>query len=141
MVRLCVRVKGQRNGSRSRVVLRFGVFLLAAVSFFCPAQPNLLAPAKRQKLRVHDPALAQQLAQQGAELIADYGSFRLFRVDDALARDLASHPGAENANHQNVIALNARPLDTTTPGIAARRNGPGAAVCRPRRAPLEQTGV
>src|SRR5215472_14130986 len=75
----------------------------------------------RQKVRVHDPELARELSQQGAELIADYGSFQLFRVDDALARAAFSHPGAEMVDHQNIIALNARHLDTTTPEIKALR--------------------
>src|SRR5262245_53680375 len=75
----------------------------------------------RQKVRVHDPELAQQLSQQGAELIADYGSFQLFRVDDALARTAFPHPGAEKADHQNIIALNARHLDTTTDEVKALR--------------------
>src|SRR5262249_48968726 len=77
-------------------------------------------PARRQKVRIHDPELAQQLFQQGADLVADYGSFQLFRVDDALAGAL-SHSGAENADYQNVIALNARHLDTTTAEVKALR--------------------
>src|SRR5262249_15371097 len=77
--------------------------------------------ARRQKVRVHDPGLAQQLSQQGAELIADYGSFQLFRLDDTLAGTALSLPGAEKADHQNIIALNARHLDTTPAEIKALR--------------------
>src|SRR5215813_10640752 len=77
--------------------------------------------ARRQKVRVHDPEFAQQLLQQGAELIADYGSFQLFRVDEALAGTTFSDPRAENADHQNVIGLNARHLDTTTTEVKALR--------------------
>jgi PKD repeat protein len=78
-------------------------------------------PPRRQKVRIHDPELAQQLSQQGAELIADYGSFQLFWMDDTLARTAFSLPGAEKADHQNIIALNARHLDTTTAEIKALR--------------------
>jgi PKD repeat protein len=76
---------------------------------------------RRQKVRIHDPELAQQLSQQGGELIADYGSFQLFRLDDTLARTAFSLPGAEKADHQNIITLNARHLDTTTPEVKALR--------------------
>src|SRR5215475_6116998 len=78
-------------------------------------------PPHRQKVRIHDPELAHQLSRQGAELIADYGSFQLFRLDDTLARTAFSLPGAETADHQNIIALNARHLDTTTAEIKALR--------------------
>src|SRR5262249_32368270 len=79
------------------------------------------SPPHRQKVRIHDPELAQQLSQQGGELIADYGSFQLFRLDDTLARTVLSLPGAEEADHQNIIALNARHLDTTTAEITPLR--------------------
>src|SRR5215468_8402643 len=82
--------------------------------------PAKISPG-RQKVRIHDLELAQQLSRQGAELIADYGSFQLFRVDDALARTAFSHPGAEEADYQNIIALNARHLDTTTAEVEALR--------------------
>src|SRR5262245_22454472 len=77
--------------------------------------------SRHQKVRVHDPELAQQLLQQGAELIADYGSFQLLWADDALAGTAFSNSGAENADQQNIITLNVRHLDTTTAEIKALR--------------------
>ncbi len=97
---------------------------LAAPSFAAGVNPT--PTPKRQKFRVSDPALARQIGAQGGELIADYGSFQFFRVDDALARQLAGRPGARNANEHNIIALNTGPLDTTAPELQALRKPVGS---------------
>src|SRR5262245_24336101 len=95
--------------------------LAQGISIPDPGSATISPPPRRQKVRVQDPELAQQLSQQGAELIADYGNFQLFRLDDTLARTALSLPGAEKVDHQNIIALNARHLDTTTAEIKALR--------------------
>jgi PKD repeat protein len=134
-----------------------GIFCLALVALELNAADSLAnssSTGHRHKVRVNDPALAQKLSQQGAELIADYGSFQFFRVDDNLAQTLANHSGAENENHQNIIALNARPLDTTASEIKALRKAVApssgkrlhlvhfAGPIKPEwRDALEQTGV
>jgi PKD repeat protein len=74
-----------------------------------------------KKLRVSDSVISGELAAQGAVPIADYGSFQLYRVPDVVAAKLVSNPRVEDVTEQNVIMLNARRLDTTTPEVIALR--------------------
>jgi hypothetical protein len=69
------------------------------------------------KLQVSDPAQAAQVAVAGGRLIADYGSYRLFEVPEAL---LHRNLGRARDDY-NSILLNAGSLDTTKPEIQALR--------------------
>src|SRR5207245_822888 len=79
-----------------------------------------------QKFRINDRALARELLDRNAELIADYGAFQFLRVDESLARELALRPQAEDASEQNIITLNARRLNTTTIEIQTLRKAVGS---------------
>ncbi|MEY2505184.1 MAG: trimeric autotransporter adhesin, partial [Verrucomicrobiota bacterium] len=71
------------------------------------------------KVSVSDPQLAAKLKTQGARLIADYGSFVMFEVDDAMAGSLASNRNAQIVDENNLILLNAGTIDTRTPEARA----------------------
>src|SRR5882724_3634675 len=81
------------------------------------AAPN----GRTKKVRVRDPWLAEELLAKGGRLIADYGSFQILQVDEALAGVVAAQPGVEDKSEENVIALNASRLDTTVPEVKALR--------------------
>jgi len=49
-----------------------------------------------QKFRIGEPELAQEAIANGADFIADYGSFQVFRANGELARKLAKDPNAED---------------------------------------------
>ena len=78
-------------------------------------------PSAKQKLRVANPEVAATLASQGAELIADYGSFQLFRASSPVAAAVVAKPGVEDVTEQDTITLNAKPLDTAKPEVQALR--------------------
>jgi PKD repeat protein len=89
-----------------------------------PGQPAAaLRPASShsQKFRIANPELAREAIANGAELIADYGSFQVFRADGELARKLAADPNAENLSGQDFITLHSGPLNTTSPEVQALR--------------------
>lgn len=74
-----------------------------------------------QKFRINDPALAREAIANGAELIADYSSFQVFRANAELARKLASDSNAEDLSAQDIITLHAEHLNTASPQIQALR--------------------
>src|SRR6266481_1391956 len=107
-----------------------------------------------QKFRISDPNLAREAIENGADLIADYGAFQVFRANGELARKLAKDPNAEDLSAQNVITLHAGHLNTTSPEVQALRKpvaiGSGkrlhlvqfAGPIKPEwHAELEKTGV
>jgi len=78
-------------------------------------------PQKEHKVRVADPVVASELIEKGGHLVSDYGTFRIIQVEDKAAAELAGRKGVEEVSHQDVIALNAGPLDTTKAEIKALR--------------------
>jgi uncharacterized repeat protein (TIGR01451 family) len=73
------------------------------------------------KFRISDPELANDAIANGAELIADYGAFQVFRASGELARKLATDSNAEDLSSQNFITLHAGHLNTTAPDVQALR--------------------
>jgi PKD repeat protein len=104
---------------------RFGLFLvLLGLSGLCLDDSRAQSGAaslKTQKLRVSEPRVAEELISGGAELIADYGSFQVLRVDKAQAAVAQAKPEVESITRHNIIELNTGPLDTTTPAVQALR--------------------
>jgi hypothetical protein len=107
-----------------------------------------------QKFRISDPNLIREAIAGGADLIADYGAFQVFRAHGELARKLAKDPNVEDLSVQNLITLHAVHLNTSSPDVQAVRKplatGPGkrlhlvqfAGPVKPEwRAELEKTGV
>ena len=74
------------------------------------------------KVSVSDPGLAQTLKSQGARVIADYGSFVLLEVNDAVASSLTNNPNAQIVDENNLVLLNAGTIDTRTPEAQALRS-------------------
>lgn len=85
---------------------------------------SVAAFAAPHKLRVDDPALAKALVAQGAKVIGDYGAFTVLNADDALLTSGITNR-VEVADDWNLIRLNARLLDTSTPEIRAMRKTRG----------------
>src|SRR5262245_36608047 len=81
--------------------------------------------AASHKLSVRDRQLAQSLEDRGARIVADYGNFVLLEANDALANSVRGNPSVEIVNYNNLILLNARTIDTSTPEAQSMR-GAGA---------------
>jgi PKD repeat protein len=81
------------------------------------------APLQNHKLRIRDPALVAEVASKGGSLVADYGAFQLFQVDEAVLGQMAGRPGFEDVTEQNIIMLNTKPLNTTEPEVMGLRGG------------------
>jgi PKD repeat protein len=116
--------KGRHSDSLIPIVT-IALFAACAITLPIQAQVKPLASTPGggsiRKLRVSDPVIGGELAAQGAAPIADYGSFQIYRVRDALAAKLVSNPRVEDVTEQNVITLNAKQLDTTLPEVIALR--------------------
>ncbi len=72
------------------------------------------------KIRVADPAIAARIEAAGGVLIADYGSYRLYRTAQ-MAADWSATARAEVRDDYNVIFLNAAELNTTQASAQMQR--------------------
>lgn len=90
----------------------------ALAASFGPSAPG---PNDRLKVRVADPAIARELVEGGAQLIADYGAFQFLEVGrSAIAR--FGPEAVEDRRGENLILLNAGAVDTVSgPALAGRR--------------------
>lgn len=76
------------------------------------------------RIQVTDAALGRQLASQGGRLLADYGGWQLYEVQQ-IPPGLLNSAQVENRDHYDVIQLNAGPIDTTTVQSRALRKARG----------------
>jgi PKD repeat protein len=137
--------------------LLFSAFLTAealATDAKIADAPGRSSPTQGQKFRIANRELAREAIASGAEFVADYGSFQVFRADGELARKLATNPNAEDLLGQDIITLRSGPLNTTSPAVQALRKsvvlGSGkrlhliqfaGPLKREWRTELEKTGV
>jgi hypothetical protein len=92
--------------------------------FFCV----LLAttrPALAHKVKVWDPSTAKLIAEDGGQLLADYGSFQLYEVDH-LRPEVLQAKNAEIRDDSNGIFLNAASIDTSAAAVKSLRQPVGA---------------
>ena len=87
-----------------------GIAALLIVGEFLAAAP----PRRRatRKVRVGDPAVARELLDSGARLLADYGSFQILEADPARVAPLIHAGRAEARDEEDLVLLSSRPLDT-----------------------------
>ena len=102
---------------------RRGVSLLGAVSLLVAI---LVAPrpATAHKVRVWESSTAKSIVEDSGQLLADYGSYRLYEVD-RLRPDLLQDDKAEVRDDYNRILLDAARIDTTTKAVKALRKPVG----------------
>ncbi len=72
------------------------------------------SPGANHKLSVSDEKAAESLRAQGARLIADYGSYKLFDVKADVAAKVDGHAGIQVVDENNLVLLNSGTMDTTT---------------------------
>lgn len=75
----------------------------------------------RRKLQVADQRLADELIVQGARLIADYGSFKLFDVQAETAEKFSQFESVQERDEENLIQLNAGAFDALKAEAQQRR--------------------
>ncbi len=83
------------------------------------------SPENRHKVQVTDKETADRLASQGARLVGDYSSFKIYEASTELANSLASNKDVQIRDEDNVVQLNAGGIDTTRTDIQARRASVG----------------
>lgn len=93
------------------------VWLILAAGAF----PSLAA----HRVQVSDPAIGRELAGQGARLVADYGGWQLYEVEQ-LPAGLFNRSGVEDRDGYNVIHLNTGPIDTASAEAKSLRKARGA---------------
>lgn len=102
-----------RCGSRRVPSFLLGIALLLAIF----ADP---CTATAHKVQVRDPSTAAQVANDGGQLLADYGSYRLYQVDQ-VRTGLVQSGAAEVRDDCNLVRLNAATIDTSTATVQAAR--------------------
>ncbi len=68
--------------------------------------------AVNQKLSVSNPEVSLKLAAEGAQLVADYGSYQLWTAPADTAAKVAGEPGVTVVEGEDVIELSAGPINT-----------------------------
>ena len=77
------------------------------------ATSNYRSPGDLHKVSVSgSPQMVQALKANGGRVIADYGSFVLLEVNDAVADGLANSTEAQIVDENNLVLLNAGAIDT-----------------------------
>ncbi len=103
----------------SPLVLLLGWF----IGFELSTQPEPVVEAQGRtgdrKLRIRDRAAASRLDRVGGRLVADYGSYLLYEVPNALAEEARRDASAELVDEYRFVLLNSGPVDTAN---AAGRN-------------------
>jgi uncharacterized repeat protein (TIGR01451 family) len=95
--------------------------LLLTCAVTAPAAPAPSTEPAARKLRTGSALAAAQLQQQGARLLADYGSFQFLAAPADRAVALAAAVGADVVDEQDVIELHSGFLRTTEPAVRALR--------------------
>lgn len=72
------------------------------------------SPGHRHKITASDAKSAAELEAQGARLIADYGSYKLYEASSELSAKSESVKGVEIVDENNLVMLNSGNIDTTT---------------------------
>ena len=92
------------------------------------ATSNYRSPGNLHKVSVSgSPQLVQALKANGGRVIADYGSFVLLEVNDAVADGLVNSNHAQIVDENNLVLLNAGAIDTrnekSTASTSVERSG------------------
>ena len=82
-------------------------------------------PAQAHKITVRDSSAEKSIVEQGGQLLADYGSSRLYEVDK-VDPSVLQDDKAEIRDDYNHVFLNAARLDTMSAATKARRKPVGA---------------
>ncbi|HEY6803935.1 MAG TPA: S8 family serine peptidase [Pyrinomonadaceae bacterium] len=72
------------------------------------------SPGARHKVTASDEKSSAALLAQGARLIADYGSYKLFDASSDLSAKSQGLAGVETVDENNLVLLNSGTIDTTT---------------------------
>jgi len=78
-------------------------------------------------VQVSDDETAQKMESQGAKLVADYDTFKVYEASTAALESLASDSQVQVRDEDNLIQLNAGAIDTTKSEVQASRAVEGEA--------------
>jgi hypothetical protein len=81
---------------------------------------GVASPVTAHKLQVRDPDTATQIINDGGRLLADYGTYQLYRVD-RLRPELVQSGAVEVRDDCDLLRLNAGCIDTSTATVQAVR--------------------
>ncbi|MBS1787863.1 MAG: S8 family serine peptidase, partial [Acidobacteria bacterium] len=83
--------------------------------------PRYIGSTSQHKIQVSDPAVVSELEGKGANLLADYGSYKLYETDLTTAENLHDASRGEINDESNLILLNAGIIDTSRDDVQALR--------------------
>lgn len=88
---------------------------------------------QKHKIAVSDRQLLGSLTAQGAQVVADYGSYVLLNANDQVANNLRNTRGAELVDDYNKVMLNSGAIDTQTNAALNLRSIPAAGAGKDMR--------
>ena len=92
-----------------------------------PRTPQYIGRGSQHKIQVSDQTVASELESNGASLLADYGSYKLYETDLTTAQTLHDAERGEIRDESNLILLNAGIIDTAREEVQALRRNVGKA--------------
>jgi uncharacterized repeat protein (TIGR01451 family) len=87
--------------------------------------PNYRSPVYLHKVSVSSALVARQMQDDGARLVADYGTQYVLEADETAIQSGRRCGDVEVRDDYNVVMLNAGPIDTTTPEGKSLRKAAG----------------
>jgi subtilisin-like proprotein convertase family protein len=75
----------------------------------------------KHKIRVTDSQQARELKRLGATLVADYGSFQIFKAEEAVVQSMSKASPLTFNDEDNLVLLNVGALDTTKTELQQQR--------------------
>ena len=116
-----------KNGKTECLLATVCLFL--AVPFAAPQNASRAGAGSflplRHKLEISDPILAAEIVARGGRLLADYGGYQLYGLDQPNS-EILSHGNAQLRDRYHQIRLNAAILDTSQPQVQSLRRILGA---------------
>src|SRR5688572_7084556 len=116
-----------KKGKTERRLATLCLFLavpLAAAQDASRSGPGSFLPL-RHKLEINDPKLAAEIVAHGGRLLADYGGYQLYGLDQ-LDPEILNHGNAQSRDQYHHVRLNAAILDTSRPQAHSLRRILGA---------------
>jgi subtilase family protein len=106
------------------------IFPMVFIGNLTAQDPTLSPPSSfpaglHHKIQTSDSDLGNRILAQGGRVLADYGGFKLYEIEQPGA-DVLNHPGAQLRDEFDFVSLAAKRIDTRQPEAVQARQTAGA---------------
>ena len=105
------------------------IFPMVFIGTLAAQDPTLSPPSSfstglRHKIQTSDSDLGNRILAQGGRVLADYGGFKLYEIEQPGA-DVLNHPAAQRRDEYDFVSLAAKRIDTRQPEAVQARQAAG----------------